>query len=244
MHRLLIAVLYLCILSVESRELPPLKVVTEQIAPYQFHNSDGELSGFSVEMINALFDEIDYRPEIVVLPWARAYEIAKNEANVVVFSLARTKHRESMFHWIGSITHEKFAFWGLKSKFTKPLYNLEKLKKYKTGIARFSYTEQYLLDKGFDNIARLVKEEQNIQMLYNNRVDLIIASDITVRHRAQRLGLNYDDFVKVYSADELTTDLSVALSINSDPAWVKRLQNSYQTLENKGIAAAIRKKWL
>ena len=125
----------------------------------------------------------------------------------------------------------------------KAHYNLEELKKYKTAVARFSYTEQHLLDKKFDNIVRLVKEEQNIQMLYKNRVDLVIASELTVRHRTKRLGLNYQDVVKVYSANGLTTDLSIALSINSEPAWIERLQTAYKELETNGTLAAIRKKW-
>ena len=120
---LVFTILFSCVTNGKNPDLPKLKVVTEIIAPFQLQNDNGELTGFSVEIIQALFDEIDLQPNIIVMPWARAYDVAKNEPNVLIFSIARTPHREPMFHWIGNITHETFSFWGERSKFTDKQYN-------------------------------------------------------------------------------------------------------------------------
>lgn len=234
----------LCTLPVRSNDLPELTIVTEHLAPFQIQNSDGSLSGLSIEVINELFKIITIEPNIKIMPWARAYEVAKQKPNVLIFSIANTPHRSAMFNWLGCITKEKFSFWGLKSHYQNIPYGIEQLKDKKIAVSRYSNAEQYLTDKEFNNVLRLVQQEQNIQMLFSARVDLIVATELTVKHRAKRLGLDYQKLVKVHSAYELNNKLCVALSLGTDPRWLTRLGSAYRQLENNGTIYNIRQKWL
>jgi polar amino acid transport system substrate-binding protein len=125
-----------------------IKVVTEYLNPYQTINTDGSLSGFSTEVVQTIFKQANKKPQIVVMPWARAYNIAKTEKNVMIFSIARTKERNDLFQWIGSLTKERLYFWGLKSTFPMPL-EIDTLKGYKIAASRNSNTAQYLKAENF-----------------------------------------------------------------------------------------------
>jgi polar amino acid transport system substrate-binding protein len=118
-------------------------VVTEILPPYQLYTENNVLTGFSVEVMAALFritkDDIDLQ----VLPWARAYKTALNQPNTLIFSLSRSSSRENLFIWGGKLTTEEVYAWGLKEKFKTPLTNIEQLKKYKMAIANSTSTYQY-----------------------------------------------------------------------------------------------------
>ncbi len=45
--------------------------------------------------------------------WARAYEIALHEKNVLIYSIKRTSERESLFKWVGVIVPIDFYFYAL-----------------------------------------------------------------------------------------------------------------------------------
>ena len=53
-------------------------VVTEILPPYQFYQENNVLSGFSVEVLEALFKITNDDADLKVLPWARAYRTALN----------------------------------------------------------------------------------------------------------------------------------------------------------------------
>jgi polar amino acid transport system substrate-binding protein len=241
---LMIIIMALNALPVRSNVLPPLTIVTEHLVPFQIQHQNGNLSGFSIDVVKALFQSITHEPKIQVMPWARAYKMAVNEPNTLIFSIARAQYREAMFHWIGCIIDENFFFWGLKNNYQNNHYNIEQLKHQKIAVSRYSNAEQYVLDNQFSNISRLIQEEQNIQMLFSNRVNLIVATDLTIKHRTKRLGLNYHALVKVHNATELNNQLCIALSLDSDPKWILRLQNAFLQLESNGTIDAIRQKWL
>lgn len=241
---ILTTVLLTSIPALSSTDLPKLNIVTENLVPFQFENANGELSGLSIEVVKQMLAILSVAPNIKVMPWARAYEIAKNEANVLIFSIANTPHRADMFHWIGCITDEKFYFWGLKKHYKNVTYNISKLKKHKIAVSRYSNAEQFVVDNKFSNILRLIQEDQNIQMLFNSRADLIVATELTVKHRAKKLGYDYQDLIKVRNANELNNKLCIALSLNSDPILTQRLKLAYQQLEKDGTIYTLRHKWL
>jgi len=241
---LIVMIISLSALPVKSNELPPLTVVTEHLVPFQIQHKNGNLSGFSIDVVNSLFQNVPYQPKIQVIPWARAYKMAINEPNVLIFSLAHTQYRAAMFHWVGCVTDEKFFFWGLKKNYLNSHYNIKQLKSHKIAVSRYSNAEQYVMDKQFHNVSRLIQEEQNIQMLFSNRVDLIVATDLTIRHRTKRLGLNYQALVKVHNANELNNEICIALSLDSDPRWLQQLRSTFSQLESNGVIYAIRQKWL
>lgn len=220
-----------------------IEVVTELLEPYQIENPDGTLSGFSTEVVHALFKKAQSRANIRVLPWARAYEIARSTPNIMIYSIAHTEVRDPLFHWVGSLKKEKLYFWGLKSKFPDNIHDTEKLKAEKIAASRFSNVAQYLQANDFKNIYELIKEDQNMLMLYRGRVDLIVATELTLKTRAQKLGLDFNKMKKIKEVSELNNDLSIAFSKETKPNIVSHFRQAFDAIKRDGVIEQIKNKW-
>jgi len=227
----------------DSTKKTTIKVVTEYLAPYQVKNADGSLGGMATEIMHSLFTQLNEEANVHVMPWARAYAMAKKNKNTLIYSIAHTPLRSDQFQWVGKIMEERLYFWGLKSKFSDQVDDIEQLKDFKVAASRYSNVAQYLIDNKFYNIHQLIKEEQNMQMLYKNRVDLIVATKLTLKNRALRLGLNFDDIHPIIEVDELNNDLCFAFSLNTDEVVVARYQNAYRQLQQRGVIDDIKYKW-
>ena len=227
----------------ESNEKSSIKVVTEYIEPYQIKNADGSLGGFSTDVVNALFEKVGKQSEIYVMPWARAYEIAQREKEVMIFSIARSPRREPNFHWVGKLVTERLFFWGLKDVFPFQVDSVDLLRPYSIAASRHSNVAQYLHDHGFSKVRRLIREDQNMRMLFSKRIDLIVANEVSVRRRAENLGLDFNDLQKLIEVPELNNDLSVAFSLKTSPELVKEFQQAMTELEQEGVIEGFRQKW-
>ncbi|MDO6447343.1 ABC transporter substrate-binding protein [Colwellia sp. 1_MG-2023] len=220
-----------------------IKVVTEYLAPYQMNNADNSLGGFSTEIVQAIFKQADKTPNFSAIPWARAYETASTEKNVMIYSIAQTKERKDLFHWIGSLINEKLFFWGLKSQFPEPIDDLEQLKKYIVASARNSNVAHFLKINNFKHNYKLVKEDQNIQMLFKGRAELIIATELTLKHNTKKLNLDFDKLIKIKEFTDINNDLNLAMNLQSDPELVAEFQRAYAEIKSQGVIDAIYKKW-
>jgi polar amino acid transport system substrate-binding protein len=224
----------------QSKEI---EVVTEFLEPYQIKNPDGSLGGFSTDVVQALFKITQDHPEIQVMPWARAYEIALHKPNILIYSIAHTKDRDKKFHWIGDIKEERLYFWGLKKHYAKSDYEVSALKNYKIAVSRSSNSAQYLIAQKFSNIYQLANERQNMNMLFIDRVDLILATQITIETRAKNLGFDFNELQRLNEVAALNNTLSIAFSIGTSPTLVQKYQAAFQQLETNGELAKLKEKW-
>ncbi len=69
----------------------PLRIVTEELPPYNM-TQNGRMTGMSTEVVQAVLKEVGMDAPIHSMPWARAYELALNESNVLIYSIVRTLH--------------------------------------------------------------------------------------------------------------------------------------------------------
>lgn len=203
----------------------------------------GHLSGFSIDVVNAMFEQLNETVDIDVMSWARAYQIALTEPNVMIFSIAQTPERLPKFKWVGNLTEEKLYFWALKKRFNDTIHDLEQLKPYAIAASRDSNVADYLAQKGFPNVHILIKEAQNMQMLFKGRVDMLVATELTVRTRAKRLNLDFNQLLKLNEATELNNNLSIAFSLTTDDALVNKYRQAFNVLVNNGTLATLKKKW-
>ena len=86
-----------------------LRILTENLPPLNYVK-DGALIGPSVEMVKEIQKRIGSTEEIQVYPWARAYQIALNEENVVLFGVSHTPPREDKFKWVGPLATKRDIF--------------------------------------------------------------------------------------------------------------------------------------
>lgn len=229
---------------------PPLRIVTEEFPPYNL-TENGRVTGFSTEVVEAVLHEIGLRAPIQSMPWARAYDTARNEENVLIYSITRTAQREALFKWVGVVAPSDWYLFALQgTPQAAGLGSLDEARRYQVATVNEDAGEQYLAAKGFAlgrNLQSSNKYEFNYEKLRRGRVDLWIANDLVAHHLARQAG---DDparvLVRVLSLPDLggTDGLYMAFGSKTSDAMVERFRKGLATIRKNGRYEALKKKWL
>lgn len=220
-----------------------VKVVTEYLHRFQMEKPDGTLGGYAAEVVEAMFLITKDKPIIEAMPWARAYKIAREEKNVMIFSLARTRERENLFQWVGLLGNDRLYVWGLSKRFPQNLTDINQLKDFSFVATKASNPERILTSLGITRIYSVSDQDQILGMIFKGRAELAVSSELSMEYRAQKLGLDFSELRSVLEIESFRSDLSIAFSHNTDPVMVLRYQNAFIELTNNGTLQALKNKW-
>jgi polar amino acid transport system substrate-binding protein len=106
MKKLFILVALAFLVSVQPAVSAELTILTENLPPLNYVE-DGVLVGPSVDIVREIQRRVGSDDEIKVYPWARAYKMALEEENIVLFSMTYTKVRYDKFKWIGPVATKR-----------------------------------------------------------------------------------------------------------------------------------------
>jgi polar amino acid transport system substrate-binding protein len=224
----------------------PLRIVTEELPPYSMMVDD-KVGGLSTEVVQALLAELGMQASIEIMPWARAYDLALNEKNVLIYSMTRSPEREALFHWVGTVAP---VHWYLFSSTVRPLAltRLDDAMAYQIGTVKADAGEDYLLAHGFSlkhNLQSSNKYELNYEKLKFAHIDLWINDQYSANYLARQAG---DDpaqtLVRSLPLASLGDELSLAFSLGTPQATVERFRRGLETIHRNGTYDAIARKWL
>ena len=202
-----------------------LRVVTEELPPYNM-TQGGQITGMSTEVVQAVMKEAGIQAPIHSMPWARAYDIALNEENVLISSITRTPQREKLFKWV-----------------------LDDARRLQTATVNEDAGEQYLLAHGFligKNLQSSNRYELNYEKLKAGRVDLWIANELNALYLSRQAGDDPERVMqRVLDLSELAADggLNMAFSVKTPDATVERFRKALETVRRNGTYDAIRRRW-
>lgn len=145
----LLLCLLLLLLSMTTFSDESIRVITEHLPPYQIVENHTLVGGTSLEIMYHVLQRAGDPKSIEVLPWARAYHIALNEKNVVIFSMTCSSDRESLFQWTGSLRQLNYYFYSLKTNTHIQLTATNEALKYKAVAVRNSFEAQTLIKQDF-----------------------------------------------------------------------------------------------
>ncbi len=225
-----------------TKQLQNLQIITEEYPPISFTNKAGEVDGLAVEVVKEIMRRLGINQEIRVLPWARAYKEAIEGPNFVLFSVGRTRQRESLFNWVGSIFDMKSSFYAKKGSGIKisTLNNARKL--VSIGTYRDSYDEQFLRGKGFKNLDSVNNNVLNMKKLMAGRLEAVTATNITISSMLKQAGYSTDDVERLFTF--LKVDNFVAFSKQIPLEIVNLWQQAFENIKDEGLLAKIQEKWL
>ncbi|MFV0350034.1 MAG: substrate-binding periplasmic protein [Halodesulfovibrio sp.] len=208
-------------------------VVTEDLAPYNYQQGR-ELKGPCNEIVLEILRRTGSGiPQGVrVLPWSRAYALARQVPNVALYSTVRNPEREHLFHWVGPIYHDELVMMRRKgSKVTAR--NLEEAKKYTIGVMQDYAGEDLLRKNNFPQVHSLPgAPEQMIYMLAHDRVDLWLESWPSGMYYAARAGKPAGWIEPLFTVTR--EDLYVAFSLFSDQEMIRRWSDALQDMHDDG----------
>jgi polar amino acid transport system substrate-binding protein len=225
-----------------------LQVVTEELPPFNM-TVDGHMTGLGTELVEAVLKEAGLTASFQSMPWARAYDLALHDENVLIYSMARIPEREAQFQWIGPISATRWYLYSLAGH-NIPLAHLDDAKRYQIGVVKQDASELYLSGHGFrigENLQSSNRRELNYEKLKSGHVDLWIANEVNANWLVRQAG---DDparmLVKALPIPDLggATGLFMAVSLKTAPEMVARLREALQRLQDNGSYAAIARKWM
>ena len=186
-------------------------------------------------------------PKIGVYPWARAFSIALEKENVLIYSITRIPERENKFKWVGTIAPVKVNLYKLKRRKDISIKSLDDAKKYLVGVARNDSKHQYLERKGFKINASeiVVKDELNLRKLTAERLDLVPFEEMRLVHVCNKTdGLNIEDFEKVLELPEISLEVSIAFSKKTPDSLVNKFKSALTEMKKNGTHSKILKSYL
>lgn len=223
-----------------------LTVLTEYNPPFNYMK-DGKVVGLSVDILLEIAEEADLdvtREDIQVWPWARGYQEVSHSPNVILFSAARTAHRDPLFQWVGPVMEMDCSFFARKSSGVRIHSIPEDLERYTIGTVRQSAPEQEILSSGADpaKLQRVHDLSINVKKLVEGRIDALLFNSPAIKYSIREMGLNSDDYEVVKTI--LSSHLYFMVSKNTDQKVVARLQTALDKLKTNGRVDAIIKQYL
>jgi polar amino acid transport system substrate-binding protein len=215
--------------TVHSNE-EPLNVVTEDWPPFILKGQ--EVSGIVTQNIREILAYTDIKYSIDVYPWARSFHLATSNANVLIYSIYKTKQRESKFHWFCPV-YKSTPIHAYKLASNKiNIDSLEALKTSVVGIMRGDNSHSYFLQKGFQegvNIDLSSNEETNLKKLIKGRVDVVIQSQESLNYRLASLGasgMNLISGLEISKGE--SAEHCMALSLNTEDETINKISKGFK----------------
>jgi polar amino acid transport system substrate-binding protein len=240
MKKLTIMAVSVILLSAQWALSAELTVLTENLPPLNYLEK-GVLVGPSVEIVKEIQKRVGSKVPIQVYPWARAYKMALEDENVVLFGTTYTKVRHDKFKWVGPLATKRDILVARKGSGIK-IDNLEDAKKVKRiGTLRDDTRERLLKMHGFTNCEPVSDEQLNAQKLAIGRIDLWAYKIPGLRTVCDLAGVDYREFEEVYHLRKI--DLMIAFSKKTSDSIVEKWKNAFDEMSADGTIMQIRKKW-
>jgi len=240
MKNLIVALASIFLFSAQPVFSAGLTILTENLPPLNYVK-DGELIGPSIEIVKEIQRRVGSRDKIQVYPWARAYKIALEDENVVLFGTTHTKAREDKFKWIGPLATKRDILVAKKGSGIK-ISNLDDAKKVsRIGTLRDDTRELLLKSHGFTNLEPVSDEQLNAQKLVLGRIDLWAYKIPGLRTVCELAGVDHNELIEVYHLREI--DVSIAFSNKTSDSIVQKWKKAFDEMLADGTIMQIRRRW-
>ena len=240
MRKILLFIASICMLASQSLAAEELTILTENLPPLNYLDN-GKLVGSSVEIVQEIQKRIGSQEPIQVYPWARAYQMALEKKNVVLFGMTYTEDRQYLFKWVGPLATKRDILIARKdSSFS--ISSLEDAKKVgRIGTLRDDVRGKFLEKQGFTNLEPVSDEQMNAQKLAMGRIDLWAYKKPGFRTVCQLAGVDPNDFVEVVHLKE--SELKIAFSKETSDHVVAQWQGAFDSMREDGTLDRIKDKY-
>lgn len=221
----------LIIVAAVWAERPAITVVTENFKPFNYLDSTDSLIGPSTKIVQKLLDSCGYNEQkINVYPWARAYNMALDNENVLIFSMVRTQERDPLFSWIGRVGTIKMGAIKLRSRTDLQLDSIAQLRKHKISTFIDSPFDGYLKARDISVSNRVGNYISTIKLLVDGRVDVVPASIEGFLSTAEKEGYPRELFEVALRFPELEKGLWAAFSNRTSATLVNEFREAYKRI--------------
>ncbi len=221
-----------------------LTVVTEEYPPYNFQDGNTkQISGMATEVVQEVLKRAKLDYKLDMYPWARAYQMAQDAPNVLIYSIGRSDKRESLFKWVDVIAPYDVYLYRLKSRPDVKAADIAAIKHFKIGAVRDDVRAQYLEKAGI-TLDLVAEDGSNAKKLASQRIDMFPIDELAMVALNKREGIDPASVVKVMRLDALSAGLYMAFSKQTSDELVHRCQAVLAQIKKDGTFEKIRVKYL
>lgn len=218
--------LLVCVLWCPLAGATALTAYTEESAPYHY-TERGKTVGIAADYLRAACKLAGLDCNIVILPWARSYMLAKQDANAIIFSIVRRSDREQEFVWVSPIITEGMWLYGRTDAHAPA--NLADVKQQRIGAINGGSGIAVLLARGVPraSIDPANSIEANFKKFAAGRFDYIVDTEARFDMELARYPLPFKAS-KMLKLQDATSYF--AMNLQADPAVVKALRAALDKL--------------
>jgi polar amino acid transport system substrate-binding protein len=224
-------------------DLPKVHLFTEQFPPYNmtsnaepFAHSEDDIMGLCTNLVQSIMREAGVNYDMRLRNWSAGLNRATQKPNHGLFCMARNAERDKQFIMVGPLTSLRWTLFGAADS-SITLKSLEDAKPYTIGGYDGDAMTKTLQEMGL-NVSAISNDRFNPRRLELGQVDLWISDRLSGPYVAA----DAFDIVGLKPILEFEKmDLYLGMNPETDPRVLKRIQEAYRTLENKGTLRDIRR---
>ncbi|AZG72417.1 substrate-binding periplasmic protein [Shewanella livingstonensis] len=220
-----------------AKNIPQVQFITHPLPPFSYiHN--GHLSGFAIDILQAMMQHTQQTAKIEMYPFNRAFQLINSQPNTALFLLAKRPEREVNMKWVGPIISSGVYFYQ-KRHSELSLADLEDLKRVRNvGVVLGNADHTYLDSQGFTNLSTDKSQLQSLKMLNYGRVDVAPMSELVMPFLAKAADIDINSIertsIKLYDST-----LYIAFSNDTTDEAVILWQQAFDELKTSGRYQAI-----
>ena len=221
------------LLSMAGAPAHAVEILTGNIPPFSIEN--GERPGFVREIVAEMAKLVGVEANVTYMNWPQAQELAKTQADTLVYPLARTPAREPHYVWIQKLLDMDVLFATAVGR--PPVASEAEAKSLpRIGVREGSPMVKDLQDRGFANLVIVKSPDENARALVAGRIDAWYAP-------APEIGFNWTTLklpgAPVWGAKLDSAPLYVAASKNSPGIQPAEWQRAFAKLKDDGTIERI-----
>ncbi len=218
-------------LNLFSQEI--LTLATDPFEPFYGPNLPNR--GYLTEIVIEAFKIEGIEVDIEFVPWKRAFELAQNGYYDGLLGAFYTEEREQYFVYTNPVALNRVALFSKKDM--KITYKtLDQLSKYRIGVVRdYSYSEEFDMALYLDKFESS-SSDKSINLLLNDRVDIIAGSEPVINHILKELYNSRKDDVEAigYLSQRWLHVLISKKNINAN-YYIKKFNNGLNKIKISGL---------
>ncbi len=184
--------LFACIPPCVASEEPTVVVASLQYPPYIGRGGVEENRAWAV--VKAAFAQRGYHARKVIVPWARALQLAENGEVDAIFMINKTPEREKWGVFSDIVGEERQVIW-LQKQRDFAVAQLTDLKRKRVGVLRNSFQQTYLTNHGIFSVG--VKDVlEGLHMLHHGRIDAYLAEQASSLYLSRDLPPDLPDGIE------------------------------------------------
>ncbi|GGP65192.1 hypothetical protein GCM10009347_33830 [Shewanella algicola] len=220
-----------------AKNASEVQFITYPLPPFTYLDN-GYLSGFSIDIIEAMMQNTQQTAKIEMYPFKRAFQLIKSQKNTALFLVAKRPERESEMKWVGPIISSGVYFYQKRDSGLS-LAHLEDLKRVQNiGVVQDNADHTYLNAQGFTNLSTDNAQLQSLKMLSYGRIDVAPMSELVMPYLAQAANIDINTIertpIKLYDST-----LYIAFSNDTSDEDIALWQQAFDELKKSGQYQAI-----